>query len=216
MHRDRPALQHAGQQRAGVLHAGSSSCLLLHRPAGTALCCQGRRRCRQAWCQTLPRVPVPRVHQQRLTCMVTASSVTCDDGTPPGEWLLRPAPVQFNIFGRTFQAVLENDDSEVQWDTSRRGFDASVVYIHKWVERAHTQTRTQTCTHTHSLTYEHSVVQLCVALVRYGAAVPAVPAAAVHRLTQSRNGRRLPLVAHAEVCLCVSCACLCCPTGTAW
>jgi hypothetical protein len=38
---------------------------------------------------------------------------------------------QFNIFGRTFQAVLENEDNEVQWDTSRRGFDASVVYIHK-------------------------------------------------------------------------------------
>lgn len=39
--------------------------------------------------------------------------------------------LQYNIFGRTFQAVLEGEDSEVQWDTTRRGFDASVVYIHR-------------------------------------------------------------------------------------
>lgn len=40
---------------------------------------------------------------------------------------------QYNIFGRTFQAVLECEDSEVQWDESRKGFDASVVYIHRLV-----------------------------------------------------------------------------------
>jgi hypothetical protein len=39
--------------------------------------------------------------------------------------------LQFNIFGRTFSRVLESEDSEVQWDNSRKGFDASVVYIHR-------------------------------------------------------------------------------------
>jgi len=41
--------------------------------------------------------------------------------------------VQYNIFGRTFQAVLEAEDSEVQWDQTRKCFDTSVVYIHRWV-----------------------------------------------------------------------------------
>jgi hypothetical protein len=45
-----------------------------------------------------------------------------------------PTPLvclQYNIFGHTFQSVLEGEDSEVNWDTSRKGFDASVVYIHR-------------------------------------------------------------------------------------
>lgn len=38
---------------------------------------------------------------------------------------------QYNVFGRTFKAVLEHPDSTTQWDDSREAFDTAVVYVNK-------------------------------------------------------------------------------------